>query len=109
VSSLKVTYVQTDGVERTIEDAKPGWSLMEVARANDIEGILGDCGGACACATCHVYIDPEWQEAVGAPDDVEAEMLDMVSDVRRTNSRLACQIKLSAELDGLRVTVAPAS
>lgn len=109
MSSLKVTYVQADGVERTIEDAKPGWSLMEIARANDVEGILGDCGGACACATCHVYIDPEWQEAVGAPDDVEAEMLEMVSDVRRDNSRLGCQIKLSPELDGLKVTVAPDS
>jgi 2Fe-2S ferredoxin len=109
MSSLRVTFVQTDGVERCVDDARPGWSLMEVARANDVEGILADCGGGCACATCHVYVDPAWQEAVGLPDDIEAEMLDMVSDVRQGNSRLACQIKLDPALDGLKVSVAPAA
>jgi 2Fe-2S ferredoxin len=80
---------------------------MEVARSHGVKGILADCGGACACATCHVYVDPEWLDAVGPPDDIEAEMLDMVSDVQRDNSRLSCQIKLKPELDGLKVTVAP--
>jgi 2Fe-2S ferredoxin len=107
MGSLTVTFVQTDGVERKVEDAKDGWSLMEVARANDVMGILADCGGGCACATCHVYVDPEWAEAVGAPDDLEAEVLDMVSDIRRDTSRLSCQIKLTPALDGVRVTVAP--
>jgi 2Fe-2S ferredoxin len=107
MSSLTVTFIQTDGVERTIENAKPGWTLMEAARANGVAGILADCGGGCACATCHVYVDPKWLEAVGAPDDIEAEVLEMVSDVRHSNSRLSCQIKLTPELDGIRLTVAP--
>ena len=109
MSTVKVTFVQTDGVVKTIENAQVGWSMMETARANGVEGILGDCGGGCACATCHVYVDPEWQEAVGRPDAIEAEALDMVSDVQRSNSRLCCQIKLREELDGLKVTVAPGS
>ena len=107
MASCKVTFVQQNGVEKTIQDATPGQSLMELARANGVEGVLGDCGGACACATCHVYVDPKWESAVGAPDDIEASMLDMVSDVQKSNSRLCCQIKVSSELDGLKVTVAP--
>lgn len=80
---------------------------MEVAKARGVVGILGDCGGGCACATCHVYIDPEWQEDVGMVDSIEEMTLDMVSDIARENSRLGCQITLAPELDGLRVTVAP--
>ena len=107
MSTLKVTLIDVDGVERTLADARAGQSLMELARANDVAGILADCGGACACATCHVYVDPQWSDRVGAPDDVEAEMLDMVSHVAKPNSRLSCQIALRPELDGLKVTVAP--
>jgi 2Fe-2S ferredoxin len=107
VSSIKVTFAQGDGSEQTIEDAEVGRSLMEVARENGVPGILADCGGGCACATCHVYVDEDWQEAVGGPNEIEFEMLDMVSDLHKENSRLSCQIKLSPELDGLRVTVAP--
>jgi ferredoxin, 2Fe-2S len=106
MSSINVTFVQTDGVERQV-DAEPGESLMEVAKANGVEGILGDCGGGCACATCHVYVDPQWLDVVGPPDDIEEMTLDMVSDVHRSNSRLSCQIRVRPELDGLRVTVAP--
>jgi 2Fe-2S ferredoxin len=80
---------------------------MELARANGVEGILGDCGGGCACATCHVYVDAKWLDVVGPPDEIESAALDMVSDIQRSNSRLCCQIKVRPELDGLKVTVAP--
>lgn len=105
--SIKVTFVQLDGVERVLEDLTPGLSLMQVARDNNVDGILGDCGGGCACATCHVYVDPKWLPVVGPPDDVESGALDMVSDVQRSNSRLACQITVRPEIDGLRLEVAP--
>lgn len=106
---IKVTFVQLDGAEKTIGDLEPGRSLMQVARDNGVDGILGDCGGGCACATCHVYVDPEWMPVVGQPDEIEGGALDMVSDVQRSNSRLACQIQVRQELDGLRVTVAPST
>jgi ferredoxin, 2Fe-2S len=109
MTTLSVTFKLAEGGDRKIEDAKVGWSLMETARANSVDGILADCGGSRACATCHVYIDPQWQEIVGRPDDDEAEVLDMVSEARRANSRLSCQITLRSELDGLIVTVAPES
>jgi 2Fe-2S ferredoxin len=104
MSEIKVTCIQGDGVVRVLENIGPGRSLMEAARVNGVAGILGDCGGTCACATCHVYVDPEWLTAVGAPDDIEDALLDMV-DSRASNSRLSCQIKLGPELDGLKVTV----
>ncbi len=80
---------------------------MEVGRAVGVPGILGTCGGGCSCATCHVYVDPAWQAIVGPPDEIEADLLDMYSDVLRENSRLSCQIQVRPELDGLRVVVAP--
>ncbi len=104
---IKVTFVQLDGVEKTIEDGDVGESLMELGRANGVDGILGDCGGGCACATCHVYVDESWMEVVGKPDDIEEMTLDMVADVHRPNSRLCCQIRLTPALDGLRMQVAP--
>lgn len=107
MGAIKVTFVQADGVEKTITDGEVGESLMELARANGVEGILGDCGGGCACATCHVYVDPDWMKVVGQPDDIEEMTLDMVSDVHKPNSRLSCQIRLKPELDGLRMMVAP--
>ncbi len=106
---IKVTFVQPDGTVRTIEGATPGKSLMEVAKTNGIEGIYADCGGGCACATCHVYVDPEWMGAVGQPDDIESATLDLAADVLKPNSRLSCQIVVRDELDGLKVTVAPSS
>jgi 2Fe-2S ferredoxin len=72
MSPVKVTFVQTDGVEKTIENATPGASLMEVGRDNGVEGIHGDCGGGCSCATCHVYVDAKWQDVVGPPDEIES-------------------------------------
>jgi ferredoxin, 2Fe-2S len=109
VGNLKVTMTDVNGATRTIEGVEEGTSLMELGKQNDIAGIMGDCGGGCACATCHVYVDQPWFEKVGEPDDIEFAMLDMVADVQKPNSRLGCQIKMSPELDGISVTVAPSS
>ncbi|MGQ0700611.1 MAG: 2Fe-2S iron-sulfur cluster-binding protein [Panacagrimonas sp.] len=95
----KVTYIEFNGAMHEIE-VRSGQSLMEGAVGNMIPGILADCGGACACATCHVYVDPEWSERVGAPSDMEFEMLDVVTG-REPHSRLSCQIRMSDEYDGL--------
>ena len=108
MSSLKITFVQADGVEQTIDGLSTGQTLMEIGRSHGVAGILGDCGGSCACATCHVYVDAPWRERVGKADEVELATLDMAPDVDPERSRLCCQIQLRAELDGLRVTVAPA-
>jgi Ferredoxin len=97
----KITYIDIGGTERTV-DAQDGSTVMEAAIRNDIPGIDGECGGACSCATCHVYVDPEWQDAVGVPSQMEEDMLDFASDVR-PNSRLSCQIRVQPELDGLIV------
>jgi ferredoxin, 2Fe-2S len=104
---VKLTFIEDDGTVRALEGVATDQSLMQAARANDVKGILADCGGACACATCHVYVDPAWLDAVGPADSIEDEMLDMVSDIRRENSRLSCQIRVTPALDGLEVTVAP--
>jgi 2Fe-2S ferredoxin len=109
MGNLKVTMTDVNGVTKTIEGVEEGTSLMELGKRNDIAGIMGDCGGGCACATCHVYVDQEWFDKVGEPDDIEFAMLDMVADVMKPNSRLGCQIKMAPELDGITVTVAPAS
>lgn len=98
----QVIFIDYLGVEREV-DATNGDSLMEAATNNDIPGIDADCGGACACATCHVYIDPAWVDVVGGPAELEAEMLEVAEDVR-PNSRLSCQVKVSDAMDGLRVT-----
>lgn len=107
MSTIRVRFVGPDGTATEVADAQVGHTLMEVAKVYGIEGILGDCGGGCACATCHVYVDNDWQDKVGPADEIEGEMLDMVSYAVRTGSRLACQITLREELDGLDVTVAP--
>lgn len=108
MGNLKVTMTDTRGETRTFDDVEPGASLMEVAKAHGVEGIGGDCGGGCSCATCHVYVEGGWFAKVGAPDDIETEMLDMAA-APQDNSRLSCQIRMSAELDGIEVTVAPAA
>ena len=81
-----------------------GLSVMEGAIRNNVPGIDADCGGACACATCHVYVDDAWREIVGGPSPMEEDMLDFGYDVR-PNSRLSCQIKVTDELDGLVVRI----
>ncbi len=95
----KLTFVSFDGVRYDV-DAEDGTSVMENAVRNGIPGIEAECGGACACATCHVYVDDEWTEKVGDPDVMEEDMLDFAFDMK-PSSRLSCQIKVSAELDGL--------
>jgi 2Fe-2S ferredoxin len=99
----KVTYIEHDGTEHVI-DVKPGLTVMEGAVKNNIPGIDADCGGACACATCHVYVDEAWLAKTGTKSAMEESMLDFAEAVQ-DNSRLSCQIKVSDELDGLKVTM----
>lgn len=99
----KITFIQHNGTEQTV-DGMPGMSVMEAAIKNLVPGIDADCGGACACATCHVYVEPEWQGKVGTRSSMEEDMLDFAFDVRE-QSRLSCQIKITDALDGLRVRV----
>jgi len=98
----KITYIDAGGTARTV-DAILGSTVMETALRNAIPGIEAECGGACACATCHVYVDEKWREIVGGPSPMEEDMLDFGFDVR-PSSRLSCQIKVSDELDGLVVS-----
>jgi 2Fe-2S ferredoxin len=105
--SLEVTFIEPDGTEKTIRNLGEDRSLMEIAKANGIEGITADCGGGCSCATCHVIVDERWWEKVGLPDEVEETLLDMVSEVQRPTSRLSCQIRMRNELDGIRLNVVP--
>jgi 2Fe-2S ferredoxin len=100
---VQITYIDSTGASRTVE-AEIGSTVMESAIKNDVPGIEAECGGACACATCHVYIEPEWQEKVGGPSPMEEDMLDFGYEVR-PNSRLSCQIKVTEALDGLTVRV----
>jgi 2Fe-2S ferredoxin len=97
----KITFIDSTGASRVV-DAEAGSTVMEAAIRNDVPGIEAECGGACACATCHVYIDEAWREKVGAPSPMEEDMLDFGFDVKE-NSRLSCQIKITDELDGLVV------
>ncbi|HEX7884770.1 MAG TPA: 2Fe-2S iron-sulfur cluster-binding protein [Phenylobacterium sp.] len=99
----KITYLQHDGTEHVI-DVKSGLTVMEGAVKNNIPGIDADCGGACACATCHVYVDPAWLAKTGTKSSMEESMLDFAENVEE-NSRLSCQIKVTDELDGLTVTL----
>jgi 2Fe-2S ferredoxin len=99
----KITYIAADGSHYEVE-AETGSTVMENAIRNGVPGIEAECGGACACATCHVYVDEMFKEVVGEPEPMEEDMLDFAYDVRPT-SRLSCQIRVSDELDGLTVTV----
>ena len=99
----KINFIDHNGETRTIE-AENGSTVMEAAIRNAVPGIQAECGGACACATCHVYVDEAWKEKAGAPSPMEEDMLDFAFDVRPT-SRLSCQIKVCDELDGLKVTM----
>jgi ferredoxin, 2Fe-2S len=98
----KIIYVDNDGTERVVE-AMNGESVMEAAVKNSIPGIDADCGGACACATCHVYVDASFMDKVGEQQEMEKSMLDFAENVQ-PNSRLSCQITISDALDGLKVT-----
>jgi len=99
----KVTFIQKNGRETVIENAVG--SLMEAATHEGVEGIDGDCGGVCSCATCHVKIPPEWRKKVGPPSEQEQEIVEF-EDNADASSRLSCQIELTDDLDGLIVQVA---
>jgi 2Fe-2S ferredoxin len=99
----RITYIAHDGTRFDV-DADNGSTVMENAIRNGVPGIEAECGGACACATCHVYVADDWSARVGRPEAMEEDMLDFAYDVRPT-SRLSCQIRVSQDLDGLVVTV----
>jgi ferredoxin, 2Fe-2S len=99
----KIVFIEPDGGRRAI-DAPLGITLMEAARQHGIQGVVAQCGGACACATCHVYIDPAWAKRLEPREEMEECMLEIAWQPR-DNSRLSCQIHITAELDGLQVTV----
>jgi ferredoxin, 2Fe-2S len=97
----KITFIDSGGEARTIE-AVNGSTVMEAALQNAVPEVEAECGGACSCATCHVYVDEAWFEKTGGPSPMEEDMLDFAFEVRPT-SRLSCQIKVSDALDGLVV------
>ena len=99
---VEITFTDASGTARTVK-AEIGATVMETAIKNGVPGIDAECGGACACATCHVYVDEAWLPKTGKPEQMEEDMLDFAFDVRK-NSRLSCQIKVSAGLNGLHVT-----
>jgi 2Fe-2S ferredoxin len=100
----KIIFLDDAGGRREC-DVKVGYSVMEGALENDIPGIVAECGGACACATCHAYVDAEWLDKLASMDDMEDAMLDAAYE-RADNSRLTCQIEVTEELDGLVLTPA---
>lgn len=99
----KITYIEFNGNEHTVE-AGSGENVMTAAIKNLVPGIDADCGGACSCGTCHVFVDDAWLDKVGPPGEFEEPMLDLNPD-RATNSRLSCQIDVTDELDGLIVRI----
>jgi 2Fe-2S ferredoxin len=100
----KVIYITTDEVRHEVE-VETGYSIMEGAINNNIDGIVAECGGACACATCHSYVDAAWTDKIPSMDDMEDSMLDAAFE-RKDNSRLTCQIEVSDALDGIVIHVA---
>ena len=100
---VKITFVQPDGSQQVVE-ATSGITVMEAAKLSLVPGIEAECGGACACATCHVYVDDAWREKTGQPNPMEEDMLDFAFDVRE-ESRLSCQIHITDDMDGLVVRV----
>ena len=99
----KITYIEHNGKSHTIEIAN-GLSVMEGAVQNNIPGIDADCGGSCACATCHVYVDEKWFNKLSKKESAEEDMLDMAFEPKK-NSRLSCQIMVSDQLDGLVINL----
>ena len=99
-----ITYIEPSGRSVTV-DVTEGWSLMQAATANGVEGIVGECGGSCACATCHCYVDPARLADLPPPTEGELGMLANVAAERRPNSRLSCQIKAGPAIEGLTLTL----
>ena len=100
---VKITFIQPDGTQQVVQ-AEVGLTIMECAKKANIAGIEAECGGACACATCHVYVDDGWRPKAGKPAEMEEDMLDFAFEVKES-SRLSCQIKVTPELDGLVLRV----
>jgi len=103
---VNILFIDPQGKRHEVE-AEEGMTLMEAALKNMVPGIEADCGGACACATCHVYVDPQWLEKLpelGQRKETEEDMLDFAFDVKE-NSRLSCQVKITAEMDGMTVRI----
>ncbi|WP_164662318.1 2Fe-2S iron-sulfur cluster-binding protein [Tropicibacter sp. Alg240-R139] len=100
----KILFQLPDGSKMDVA-ADNGITLMEAARAANVSGIDANCGGACACSTCHVYVDPEWVSRFPSREDMEADMLDFAIDPDETTSRLACQLKIDDSFNGLLVRV----
>ena len=98
----KVTYIEHDGTTIEVELTE-GWTLMQGATLNGVTGIEGECGGSCACATCHCYVDEAFLDRLSPMAENENDMLDCTVSERKTNSRLGCQIKVTADLDGIVV------
>lgn len=101
----KITFIQPDGTLQMVE-GNIGQSVMEVATGNLIPGIIGECGGGCSCATCHLYVDEAWIARLPPADEMEIGMLEGAVEPM-TNSRLSCQIKITAQLDGLITRIPP--
>lgn len=99
---VQLTFVHPDGSQTQI-DAHEGQSVMKAAVANDVDGIVGECGGAMMCATCHCYVDEAWADRTGPREEGEDDMLEGAASEVTEHSRLSCQIKLTPELDGLVV------
>ena len=97
---MKATWIQPGGHETTL-DVAAGISLMEAATAHNLPGIIGECGGSLSCATCHVVVDPAWAVRAGSVSKFEDQMLDVAEADRQPTSRLSCQIRMSADLDGI--------
>ncbi|WP_421865674.1 2Fe-2S iron-sulfur cluster-binding protein [Parvibaculum sp.] len=100
---LRLIFIHPDGTE-TMLSVPPGTNIMDVAVKNDIDGISANCRGNCACSTCHVYVEPDWLERVGAAAGMEEDILDFAPDAR-PGSRLSCQLVMSEALDGLRLRI----
>lgn len=98
----KITYIEFDGTEHNVE-LPAGWTLMQGATLNGIDGIEGECGGSCGCATCHVYVDPAFAGLLDPVSETEDEMLECTASPREENSRLGCQIKVTPAIDGIVV------
>ena len=98
----KITYIEFNGTEHTV-DVDKGLTVMEGARDNDIPGIEADCGGACACSTCHVYVDSSWIGKLPPKEDMEEDMLDFAYSPDPKTSRLTCQLEVTDDFDGLIV------
>ncbi|MFC4296270.1 2Fe-2S iron-sulfur cluster-binding protein [Novosphingobium tardum] len=101
---IEIDFIDPAGKTQRVF-TREGYTLMEAAVRSGVPGILAECGGACACATCHVVIDAAWTDRVGPPNSMEDQLLEMID--RQPNSRLGCQIKLKPAFDGLVVNVPP--